>query len=246
MSLPGPTASAKFIRFFAYIAAGLTCVLGLIVLVGWWTNVDFLRCLIPGSTPLKPNIAIGFLFSGIALGIMCGQKPGKPLRIFAGCLASIVVVLGVLTLAEHSLRWELGIDDVLVRQFPASLGTLHDGRMQPTTAFCFLLGGCALLAESLCVTQRFVSPLVSGLSGALLTVGIAALTGYFLEKIFGPQLSLLGMNVSGVTAAVGFLLLGAGLLALLQSQAELSWWVDRVTSVGFVVAIVLTVVTTAA
>jgi hypothetical protein len=245
MSLPGPASPPKLSRFVAQTGAGLVCLIGIIGLLGWWLNIDSLRCIIPGSTPLKPNIAIGFLFSGVTLALLCRERSGKLVRILALGLALTVFALGGLTLLEHLSGWDLGIDNGFVRQYPASMGTELPGRMQPTTAFCFLLGGCALLAEFRSATRRFVLPLVAGLSGSLIIVGIAAVGGLALEKLFGPELNLLGMNISGVSAALGFLLLGAGLLALLRSRAELTWSLDKLTSFGFLVAITLTVLTTA-
>lgn len=242
----GAKVSPATFRTVALIASALTSALGLIVLFGWWLNVDALRCVIPGSTPLKPNIALAFVLSGVALTILCREAPSKLIRGCAAGLALIVVIAAAVTLIEHSFNWDLGADNLLVRQFPASLGAVNPGRMQPTTAFCLLLGGCALLSKSLLAPRRFVFPLVAGFGGSLIVIGVTALIGFFLEQQFGPQLNLLGMTVSGISAAIGLLLLGAGLLALLRSKSELSWWLDTFTSTGFLIAIVLTVVTTAA
>jgi hypothetical protein len=56
MSLPGQAASPKLSRFVAQTGAGLVCALGATALLGWWPNLDSLRCIaVPGSTPLKPR-----------------------------------------------------------------------------------------------------------------------------------------------------------------------------------------------
>jgi hypothetical protein len=231
MSLPNPASSPKLSRFVAQAGAGLVCALGAIALLGWLLNLDALRCIVPGSTPLKPNIAAGFFLIGVVLMLLCRKELPKPARLFAQLVSLIVAALGALTLSQYLFNWDLGIDRWLISTFPSSMGLTNPGRMQPTTAFCFLLAGCALIAKLQHGPWPLVLPITVGLSGTLVIVGVTSLTGFFLEKLFGPQLNLLGMSVSGITAAVGFLFLGAGLLALLRSGGELKWWVDGVTSI---------------
>ena len=243
-SIPSPSSGS--LRFAPFATAAALAALGVAALFGWWIDIEALRCLIPGSLPLKPNIAAGFLFCGIALGCSSLKKRPTFLRLVASVLAITVMSLAVATLGEHFLNWNLGIDEWLVRSFPASMGSSHPGRMMPTTAFCFLLGGCALLLESRQTSKRLVFALIGGLSATLIIIGIAALSGFALEELFGPKLNLLGMSITGVSGAIGVLFLGGGLLALLYHKCELNWSMDVRTTFGFLVAIVLTVVTTAA
>jgi hypothetical protein len=58
---------ARRSRLFAQVAGALAALLGGVALIGWWLNVNPLRSIIPGSTPLKPNIAAGLVLSGAAL-----------------------------------------------------------------------------------------------------------------------------------------------------------------------------------
>ncbi|MFN2542459.1 MAG: PAS domain S-box protein [Chthoniobacterales bacterium] len=169
------------------------------------------------------------------------------LRFFPRGISVLVIALGALTLGEYFFNWDLGIDQWLVRDFPAAMGTAHHpGRMMPTTAFCFVLMGTALFAEAKFVAPRFRFPLVAGLSAALVVIGVLALGGFFLEMLFGPPWNLLGMTVSGVSAGVGFMILGSGFLALLQSRRELTWSLDAFTTAGFTIGTLLTVMTAAA
>ena len=232
-------------RIFALVAGALTSALGGAALLGWWLHSDPLRCIVPGSTPLKPNIAVGFLLCGVALMLFSGKKLVTPVRICGGGFAIIVVLLGALTLIQYFLNCDMGIDHWLVRDFPATMGALNPGRMMPTTAFCFVLMGAALFADSGLIPRRFGFALEAGLSAALVMIGVLAFGGFALEKLFGPRWNLLGMSLSGITAAAGFLILGSGLLALLQSKGVLNWSLDRLTTVGFGLGILLTVLTTA-
>jgi len=232
-------------RAFALIAGISVAVLGVIALAGWLLDVEMLERVIPDSAPLKPNIAAGFLLCGVGLALLSGKKSVNPVRICAVALAVIVTALGALTLSEYFFNWNLGIDQWLVRDFPATMGASHPGRMMPTTAFCFLLMGGAIFIEVQVIPTRLRLPLVAGASAALVIIGVLALGGFLLEKLFGSQWNLLGMNVSGISAAVGFMILGGGLLALAQSEGRLIWSLDALTTAGFAIGILLTVLTTA-
>ena len=233
-------------RVFAQAAALLSIALGGVVLIGWWANIESLRSVIPGSTSLKPNIAAGFLLCGAVLMSLARKKVTKPIAGVATVLATTVIVLGALTLVEHFFNWNLGIDTWLVREFPAVMGTSHPGRMLPATAFCFVLTGSALFAEAQQFRLRLRFPLVGGLSTTLVIIGVLALGGFLLEMLFGARWNLLGMSITGLSASAGFLILGGGLLALLQSKGELTWSLDVSTTAGFAFGILLMVVTAGA
>lgn len=237
--------STRRSRIFATAAGLLASAMGGAALIGWWLNDESLKCIVPGSTPLKPNIAAGFLLCGAALTLLSGKKLREPIRVCTTAIATAVVALGALTLGEYFFNWNIGIDHWLVRDFPAPMGAVNPGRMMPTTALCFALMGAALFAKTKLIPRRFGFPLVAGLSAALVIIGVLALGGFSLEKLFGPGWNLMGMSVSGLTGAAGFMILGSGLLALLQSKGALRWSLDPLTTVGFAVGIFLTVLTTA-
>jgi PAS domain S-box-containing protein len=231
--------------FFSQAAGVLASALGGLVLLGWWFGSEALKSIVPGSSPLKPNIAAGMLLCGALLVLLSREKISNRLRRVSWMITSVVLLVAVATLGEYFFTWDLGIDRWLVHEFPASMGTLNPGRMMPTTAFCFVLVGAALLAEAQLVPPRFRFPLVAGLSAALVMIGVLALGGFALEKLFGPRWNLLGMSLSGITASVGFMMLGSGLLALLQSNRALTWSLNTPTTVGFGLGIFVTVLTTA-
>src|SRR5438270_9527049 len=92
----------------AQIGAGLVCALGAIALLGWGLNVDALRCIVPGSTPLKPNIALGFVLCGSALMLLAGKNVANIARIYGGIAGVGIATMGALTLGEHFFGWNLG------------------------------------------------------------------------------------------------------------------------------------------
>lgn len=232
-------------RFFVQIAAAWAFSLGGVALIGWSLKSEMLKSIVPGSSPLKPNIAAGMLLCAAVLALLAQEKVDKWLRRAIGVVALAVILVALATLGEHFFDWSLGIDRWFVRDFPVSTGVANPGRMMPTTAFCFVLMGTALLAEAQLTPRRFRFPLVAGLSAALVMIGVLALGGFSLEKLVGPQWNLMGMSLSGVTASVGFMILGSGILALLQSEGALTWSLNASTTAGFAVGIFLTVLTTA-
>jgi PAS domain S-box-containing protein len=268
MTIRNQSRFARHSRIFAQTAGVLVAVLGGAALIGWWLKIEALRCVVPGSAPLKPNIAAGFLLCGVALALLSRptsvgddivvpreanpegirERSGvsrSAVRMGVAALAVMVMALAVLTIGGYFFNWNLGIDQWLVRDFPATMGTAHPGRMLPTTALCFLLTGGAIFAEAQMIPTRLRLPLVAGASATLVILGVITLGGFFLEKWFGPQWNLLGMSISGVSAVVGFMILGAGFLALARREDGLMWSLDAVTTTGFAIGILLTVLTTA-
>src|SRR5205814_9382420 len=115
---------------------------------------EALKSIIPGSAPMKPNIAAGMLLCGAVLALLSRKKIDKWLRYGIGALAAVVVALGVATLAENFFDWDLRIDHWMVHDIPEAVGTSHPGRMLATTALCFFLMGNALFMASEVVAIR--------------------------------------------------------------------------------------------
>src|SRR2546430_17010530 len=97
-------------RVFAQIAGIAAALLGGGALLGWWLNNESLKSIVPGSSPLKPNIAAGILLSGGMLVFLSLTKSARPARICAVVGGIIVFLLGGLTLAEHFYGWNFGIE----------------------------------------------------------------------------------------------------------------------------------------
>jgi PAS domain S-box-containing protein len=230
---------------FALIAAISVALLGAVALTGWLLHIESFKCIIPGSAPMKPNMAVGFLLCAAALALLSGKKMAKPIRVYALAVAVVVIGLTAVTLGEHFFGLDLGVDRWWFHDVPGEEGTLHPGRISLVTALCFLLTGSTLFTASLSISMRLRVPLVAGLGAGLLAMGALPLIGFLLEVLFGPQWNYMGMSISGVIGAVGFILLGSGLLALLQSETGLVWSLDALTTAGFISGILLMVVAAA-
>ena len=114
---------------FALIAAISVVLLGVVVLIGWLFHIEAFKCVIPGSAPMKPNMAGGFLLCGAALALLSGKKMAKPIRVCALAVAVVVIGLTAVTLGEHFSGWDFGTDQWWFHNVPGEAGTLHPGRM---------------------------------------------------------------------------------------------------------------------
>jgi len=106
---------------------------------------------------MKANAAVCFILSGVSLWLSQGgvggentpitssspSSPSSPSLLSRVC-ATTVLVIAALTLSQDLFGWNLGIDELLLRDSPNALMTSHPGRMGLNTAVNFLLIGRAL------------------------------------------------------------------------------------------------------
>src|SRR5256714_6536693 len=112
---------------------------GAVVLTGWALDAAALKCVLPGSPPMKANTAACFLLTGLALFLM--QQNHQKAR-HGACLVAIAVALvGLLTVSEYAFGWQLGIDHALLSESLPPLMIGNPGRMSPVAAFSFFIGG---------------------------------------------------------------------------------------------------------
>jgi PAS domain S-box-containing protein len=94
------------LRRIATWAAGLTAMVGLIALTGWWLNIDGLRRLFPGWALMNQNTALSFLLSGVALLLM--QREGHfPAQLTARIITALVGLRAASKLISEILGREM-------------------------------------------------------------------------------------------------------------------------------------------
>lgn len=122
-------------------AAALSALLGVIVLIGWAIDAPILRSVIPGAVQMKANTAVALVAAGVVLRLATRPR-SQGHRALAQILAIFIAMLRLATLAEYQFRWNLRIDELLVRD-TASAFNSDKGRMSPYSAVAFV----ALLKE---------------------------------------------------------------------------------------------------
>ncbi|MEO6553004.1 MAG: PAS domain-containing protein, partial [Nitrospiraceae bacterium] len=120
-------------------------VVGLLVLVGWIADIPFLKSVLPSLPTMKANTALAFTLAGVSLWILQREQTSQSTHRIGQACAALVALAGLLTLSEYVLDWDLGLDQLMVKEPSGAVGTFQLGRMSPATALNFFLIGCALL-----------------------------------------------------------------------------------------------------
>jgi PAS domain S-box-containing protein len=194
------------LKRFAQITAGISILVGLLVLLGWALNLSPLKEIAPGLVSMKSTTALGFLLAGVSLWLSSREPvEGRNRRIARSC-AAMVTMVGLLTCTEYLFSWNLGIDQLLFKDPGTGLIVGPPGRMSPITALNFLLLGTALFLIDL----RRARWMVDALTCAAVLFSAMVLAGY----LYGvPVLYAVWTYIAvALHTAVVFALLCAGIL----------------------------------
>lgn len=237
----GPIERA-LLRAAGLIGAALFA-LGSVVLVLRMT-LDHPPAVIAGDAIMMPNTAIAHAFAGAALVLRSGLW--RPAGVDAARAAAVLTTLGalvaLLTLIEHVLEVDLGIDElVMTDRWPP---TAHaPGRMAPNTAVALLLGSVALLPRRVLALPAW---LADALSLITLVLGYLALLGYVLGA--SALTGIEGRVSMAVHTSIGIVLLGlgslfarpdAGLCALIAQDSRAGATVRRLAPLASLVPVLL-------
>src|SRR5262245_3303844 len=122
MTLALSPRNVAFARALSKTAAIATAVAGALVLAGWWLNLPVLQSIVPGAASMKANTAVAFILAGLALWLLQTPSPDRRLTTLRRLCAGVIALIGLLTLAEHLLGWNLGIDQLLARDTSPAAG----------------------------------------------------------------------------------------------------------------------------
>jgi hypothetical protein len=199
-----------------YGAIALVFLIAVLTLLGWQLDIAVLKHGFSGVTgTMKPNTAIGLLIAAIVLGLLQSELKTQNLAVknrlkFAiYLLSSGICLLGLLTLSEYHLGWNLGIDEWLFRDPESQLLGHPAGRMGQGAALNFFLTG---LAFSLLTHSTRNSIKLAQLVGYLmLLIALLPLVAYAfgVGESYQPMTDMLATVPH---ASIAFILLGAGTL----------------------------------
>jgi diguanylate cyclase (GGDEF)-like protein len=126
---------AGALRSTARAAAIVPIIVSVLVLFGWWRDVELLKSVVPGLVAMNPTTAIGLILLGLALALLLRSE-----RSPAGqALGAVAALLGLIKLASLQMVPALAPDHFLFRQ------KLGSNQMAPNTALNFLLVGLAVM-----------------------------------------------------------------------------------------------------
>jgi len=215
-ALPHPP-QTTWLRRISFALAGALCLLGLLALAIKLAWPDALE---PESLALKANFALAVVLLGAVL-LMRELRPAK-----MAWLALLPAVIGALTLVEQFFHFNLGLDELLMRDF-STASSAEPGRMHFMAAACLLLAGPVLAWQTFAQRAR-ARVLCEACAGSVLAaVGFSTLTGYAT----GLSVICHWGATEPMSAATGaaLLLLGFAMLGLAWREndtltAELPWW----------------------
>ncbi len=135
----------RFLNFSLALSILVTA-LGVLVLLGWVFNNEYLKSVLPHWNSMKANTAICFSLSGVSLFLL--RLPVSKTRFFfARLCACLVLLLALLTFSQYVFGWDLHIDQLFF--VDSHKGMVIPGRMAPQTALVFICLSLALLTLDL-------------------------------------------------------------------------------------------------
>jgi PAS domain-containing protein len=132
-----------------WVLAVVTIAIGLVVILGWVSDLDVLKSIVPGMVSMNPLTAITFILAGTSLALSLQSSSGKSPRassllFIARTCAILVFIVGLIKLTGYLCGLDLGIDRYLFSQKLLIGVQAHPNRLAPNTALSFLLLGIAL------------------------------------------------------------------------------------------------------
>ncbi len=189
----------------AAASASVICA-GVLVLAGWFFDIELLKRVLPGFVAMNPATAFSFIVAGLALAMSVRQSQTEAGRRLAITLSAIVLLIGLAKLIGIAANWHPNVDEWLFASKLATAEREMPNRMAPNTAFNFVLVGLSLL--TLDVSTRRFSPsqtlaILTGFSALLPITGYA----YGVQSFRGFA-SFIPMALH---MAITFLILAAGI-----------------------------------
>jgi len=139
-----PPALAPALRILARTLGLTAAALGALVLAGWVLKLQTLTSLYPGFVSMRPNTAVCLVLGGLAVALRAPSRQSRLGLVAARALAGGVVAIAAITLLEHLLGRDLGVDQVILL-VKAAPGEEHPGRMPLFITLATLATGTATL-----------------------------------------------------------------------------------------------------
>ena len=226
--------SLKIAQFSAWSVISI----GTLTLIGWLFNLTLFKSVIDGLVPLKPNAAVEFIFAGLFIIILTSETTepsGKRLsKSVTSLVLTVIMIIALLTMFEYLSEIDLGIDQFLFSD--TSILSVHPGRMAPNAVLLFIIAGSSLFLISSPKPIKNKG-LISGILGLVITsAGFFSIVDY---PWFGSENLIGKFNPMAITAALAFIILGAGIFFLSLNVEQTTWSLKKNITIGFICGMVL-------
>jgi PAS domain S-box-containing protein len=191
--------------------------MGVLALAGWLLGIDVLKSVWPGWVSMKINTALCFIVAGLSLGLRRSEP--SPVEVGTAWLnraatvcAALVVAVGLLSLSEYLFGWNLGLDELVLRDDYQPVYTFSPGRMSLITAVNFLIMGLALLLPR----RRSMGILAQALTLIATWISLLTLVGYLYDA---PEFFVFNFSTSmALHTVLCFLVLCLGVMCAWPDQ----------------------------
>ena len=215
----------------------VTLAIALLTLGGWATGRLILASFGRDFLPVSPATALVFVLLGGALLVGSGRDAAQGARWLSRAGATVVLLMGMLSLAQYLTGADLGFEAWLSRRSD-TFGQVPIGQMSPLTAGAFVVASLALLVLlGAPLRWRIVRDVAASAAACVMAVGVLVLLGYWSRTafVFGG-----GVIPMALPTAAAFVFLGAGVLAGAKSPV-LTWRAVASLAVGFGVGLTASV-----
>ena len=196
----------------AHHCATVTLVVSMLVMFGWYAEIEILKTIIPGAVTMKFNTAFAFLFSGlILLFALRREKYNSDWALIILPSASMVILIFMgTTLMSVMFGFVSGIESLFVRESANAVLTTMPGRPSIGTMLAFILVASAGIVSIDVGRYKYIPYWIVGV--LIIALAALALLGYLLQV---PEMyyAITGISTAmAIHTAALFLLLGVGFI----------------------------------
>src|ERR1043165_5045641 len=114
-------------------------------LLGWILENPYLKRIHPSLVTMKANTAVCLMLVGVSCMLINDRSPSQIKRGLIKLFAALVALVGLITLSEHVVGWNTGLDQLLFHESAAEAGLSFPGRMGVAASLNFTFLGIAVL-----------------------------------------------------------------------------------------------------
>lgn len=178
--------------------------------LGWILDISQLTEWHPALPAIQPNTILALTLSSIAILLTRQGRESRRKSQLAALLAFVVFSIGLITLAEYFIGWDLGIDRILLPPAVPTPEQPYPGRLSPATAANLTLMGGALLCRRFSPTWNRLAELfiliVAANSIVVMTGYIFSTADYYGVPPYQPAIGMAAVTaLASIALTIAFL-----------------------------------------
>ncbi len=199
---------------------------GLLVILGWLWGINVLKTFALGFVPMKPNLGLIYILTGLVLIIT--NYSFKFSKLFAKTLSIAAILIGLITMLECVFSVAPGIDKMLVPEYITVSGSIPEWRMAFNAALSATLVAIVLFFTA---HSKFkLNFLLQWFIFIDISIGIVGIIGFIfgLSSFAGAT----GYSRMAVSSTILLLLTASASYTLLKRNRKFKIKVEEITVAG--------------